>query len=135
MINWWQNYWAQILEEVNAESSSETDKREILDQVFFLKSVLEINLCSIDLHQLLEEKSFILLCQIIKNEFDISLKAFTDSEANDFIFINTFCVIDVIKFLNITVICLSISVSVTRYDSKSDSAVTHIIVLHFQIDE
>ena len=35
MINWWQNHWAQILEEANAESSNEIDKKETLDQVFF----------------------------------------------------------------------------------------------------
>ena len=131
MIKWWQKHWAQILEKANAESSSETNKKKTLNQVFFLESVLEINLCSINFYQLLEEKSFILLCQIIKNEFDISLKAFADSKANSFIFINIFCIIDAVKFLNITVICLSIPASVMKYDSKSDLAVTHVIVLHF----
>ena len=93
--------------------------------------MLEIDLCSINFCQLLEEKSFILLCQIIKNEFDISLKTLADFEANSLIFINIFCIIDVIKFLNIT----STSVLITEYDDKLDSAVIHIIVLHFQINE
>ena len=93
--------------------------------------MLEIDLCSINFCQLLEEKSFILSCQIAKNEFDISLKTLADSETNDFIFINIFCVIDAAKFLNITVTCLSISALIMRYDSKSDSAVIYIIVLHF----
>ena len=93
--------------------------------------MLEINLCFIDFCQLLKEKSFILSCQIIKNEFDISLKTLTDSEANDFIFINIFCIIDAVKFLNITVICLSTSVPVTEYDDKPDSAIIHVIMLHF----
>ena len=93
--------------------------------------MLEINLCFINLHQLLEEKNFILSCQIIKNEFDISLKTLADFEANDFIFINIFCIIDAVKFFNITIICLSTSASITEYDDKSDSAVIHVIMLHF----
>ena len=93
--------------------------------------MLEINLCSINFCQLLEEKSFILSCQIIKNEFDISLKVLADSETNDFIFINIFCVIDVIKFLNITVTCLNISAFIMKYDDKSNSVVIYIIILHF----
>ena len=97
--------------------------------------MLEIDLYSINFHQLLEEKSFILSYQIIKNEFDISLKIFADFRTNNFIFINIFCVIDAVKFFNITVICLSIPVSVTEYDDKSNSAVTHTIVLHFWINE
>ena len=97
--------------------------------------MLEIDLCFINLHQLLEEKSFILSCQIAKNEFDISLKTLANSEINSFIFINIFCIIDVVKFLNITIIHLNIPAFIMRYDDKSDSAVTHIIVLHFQINE
>ena len=93
--------------------------------------MLEIDLYFINFCQLLEEKIFILLCQIIKNEFNISLKTLINFKTNDFIFINTFCIIDAVKFLNITVICLSISVLITRYDSKSDSAVIYIIVLYF----
>ena len=83
----------------------------------------------------MKEKSFILSYQIIKNEFDISLKILADFKANNLIFINIFCIINVIKFLNITVICLSTSASVMKYNDKSDSAVTHIIVLYFQINE
>ena len=86
-------------------------------------------------YQLLEEKIFILSCQIIKNEFDISLKILADFKANNLIFINIFCIINAIKFLNITVICLSTSASVMKYNDKSDSAIIHIIMLHFQINE
>ena len=78
----------------------------------------------------MSEKFFIITCQIIKNEFDILIKALADFRANNLVFINIFCVIDAAKFLNITVICLPTSVSVTDYDEKSDIIITHAIMLH-----
>ena len=104
--------------------------KKILNQVFFLENMFEIDLCLINFYQLLEEKSFILSYQIIKNEFDILLKILVNFEANDFIFINIFCIINVIKFLNI-IICLSISAFIMKYDDKSNLTIIHIIVLHF----
>src|SRR5438034_8903275 len=102
-----------------------TEKRLILKQVFFLKHIYKINLSIIDFSQLMSEKNFTISCQIAQNKYEIILKILADSEADDFVFINTFCTIEAVKFFNTTIIHLNTSCSVHEYDEKSDAAVIH----------
>ena len=112
-----------------------TEKKSILKQVFFLEHIYEINLSIIDFSQLMNEKSFTVSCQIIQNEYEIILKALVDSEADDLVFINIFCAIEVTKFFNTTVIYLNTSCSVHEYDEKSDIIIIHMIILHLVVND
>ena len=75
-------------------------KKSILEQVFFLEYIYEIDLSIINFSQLMSEKRFTISCQITQNEYEIILKILADSEVDDFIFINIFCTIKIVKFFN-----------------------------------
>jgi hypothetical protein len=64
---------------------------------------------------------------IAHNKYTVKLNALTDSKANGFVFINTFCVINVAKFLNVKAQRLPRPINVKGYNRKAGSAITHIL--------
>jgi hypothetical protein len=74
-------------------------------------------------------------CTIAHNKYIVKLNTFTNSEANGFVFINTFCVINVAKFLNVKAQRLSCFINVKGYDKKAGSAITHILQLYLTINK
>jgi hypothetical protein len=66
-------------------------------------------------------------CIIIHNKYIVKLNVFTDFKTNDFVFINTFYIINIVKFLNIKAQRLSCLINVKGYDKKAESANTHIL--------
>jgi hypothetical protein len=64
---------------------------------------------------------------IVYNKYTIKLNVFADFKANGFVFINTFCVINITKFLNIKAQRLSYPINVKGYNRKAGSAITHIL--------
>jgi hypothetical protein len=64
---------------------------------------------------------------IIHNKYIIKLNVFTNSKANSFVFINTFYIINITKFLNIKTQRFSCLINVKGYNKKAGSAITHIL--------
>jgi hypothetical protein len=73
-------------------------------------------------------------CTIAHNKYAVKLNALANSEANGFVFINTFCAINIVKFLNVKAQRLPRPINVKGYDGKAGSAITHILRLHLTIN-
>jgi hypothetical protein len=73
-------------------------------------------------------------CIIIHNKYTVKLNVFTDFKANGFVFINTFYVINIAKFLNVKAQRLSCLINIKGYDRKAGSVITHILRLYLIID-
>jgi hypothetical protein len=67
------------------------------------------------------------LCIIAHNKYIVKLNALADSGANGFVFIDTFCAINIAKFLNVKAQRLSCLINVKGYDRKAGSAITYIL--------
>jgi hypothetical protein len=67
------------------------------------------------------------LCTITHNKYVVKLNALASSGANGFVFIDTFCAIDIAKFLNVKTQRLPRPINVKGYDGKAGSAITHIL--------
>jgi hypothetical protein len=73
-------------------------------------------------------------CTIAHNRYTVKLNVFADFGANSFVFINTFCAINIAKFLNVKAQRLPCLINVKGYDGKAGNAITHILQLHFTIN-
>jgi hypothetical protein len=83
----------------------------------------------------MSERSFIILCQIVRNKYNIFLKALANSEANNLVFINISLIIDVAKFFNIIVVYLKISCSIKEYNNKFSTTIIYIIILYLKMND
>jgi hypothetical protein len=72
---------------------------------------------------------------ITHNKYTVKLNVFINSKANSFVFINTFYIINIIKFLNVKAQRLSCFINVKGYNKKAGSAITHILRLYLIIDK
>ena len=75
----------------------------------------------------MSEQHLTIPCTLSNNGYSIKLNALTDSGANGFVFINTQCVIDITKFLNIKAQQLLHEVTVKEYDGKAGNAISHYL--------
>jgi hypothetical protein len=73
-------------------------------------------------------------CTIAHNRYAVKLNALANSKANGFGFINTFCVINIAKFLNVKAQRLSYLINVKGYNKKAGSAITYILRLYLTIN-
>jgi hypothetical protein len=71
---------------------------------------------------------------IIHNRYIVKLNILANSETNGFVFINTFYVINIAKFLNIKVQRLSCLINIKGYNKKAESVITYILQLYFTIN-
>jgi hypothetical protein len=108
-------------------------KRPRLGKDSFL-SKFEVDFFDVNLSQLVSGPYLTVLCTIAHNKYAVKLNALADSRANGFVFIDTFCTINIAKFLNVKVQRLSRPINVKGYDGKAGSAITHILRLHLIID-
>jgi hypothetical protein len=65
----------------------------------------------------------------------IKLNIFTDFKANSFVFINTFYVINIIKFLNVKAQRLFCFINIKGYNKKAKNTITYILQLYFIINK
>jgi hypothetical protein len=68
-----------------------------------------------------------MLCIITHNKYTVKLNVFANFKANGFVFINTFYIINIAKFLNVKAQRLSRLINIKGYDKKAGSAITHIL--------
>jgi hypothetical protein len=64
---------------------------------------------------------------IAHNKYIVKLNVLADFRANGFVFINTFCAINIVKFLNVKVQRLSRLINVKGYNRKAESVITYIL--------
>jgi hypothetical protein len=64
---------------------------------------------------------------ITHNKYTVKLNVFVNFKTNGFVFINTFYVINIVKFLNIKAQRLSCFINVKGYNRKARSAITYIL--------
>jgi hypothetical protein len=64
---------------------------------------------------------------IAYNKYIIKLNAFADFKANGFVFINTFYIINITKFLNVKAQRLPCFINVKGYNKKARSVITYIL--------
>jgi hypothetical protein len=64
---------------------------------------------------------------ITHNKYTVKLNVLTNSKANGFVFINTFYIINITKFLNVKAQCLSRLINIKGYNKKAGSAIIHIL--------
>jgi hypothetical protein len=74
-------------------------------------------------------------CIIVYNKYIVKLNVFADFKTNSFVFINTFYIINIIKFLNVKAQRLSCLINVKGYNKKTGSAITHILQLYLIINK
>ena len=71
----------------------------------------------------------------MRNRYRIKLYTLTNIKANGFVFINTTCVIDVAKFLNIKATRLKKPITVKGFNNKRGHTVSYIFTLYFFINK
>jgi hypothetical protein len=64
---------------------------------------------------------------IVHNKYTVKLNVLTNSEANGFVFINTFYIINIAKFLNVKAQRFSCLINVKGYNKKTESVITYIL--------
>jgi hypothetical protein len=64
---------------------------------------------------------------IAHNKYIVKLNALADSKANGFVFISTFYIINIAKFLNMKAQRLLCLINIKGYDNKAGSAIIHIL--------
>jgi hypothetical protein len=68
-----------------------------------------------------------MFCIITHNKYTVKLNVLTNFEANSFVFINTFYIINIAKFLNVKAQRLPCLINVKSYNKKARSAITYIL--------
>ena len=68
-----------------------------------------------------------MFCIITHNKYIVKLNVLINFKANSFVFINTFYVINITKFLNIKAQRLSYLINVKDYNKKAGSVITYIL--------
>ena len=79
------------------------------------------------MRQLIDGQYLTISCTLLNNRYSIKLNALADSGANGFVFINTQCMIDIAKFLNIKAQQLLHEVTVKKYNSKAGNAISYYL--------
>jgi hypothetical protein len=64
---------------------------------------------------------------ITHNRYVVKLNVLANSRANSFVFINTFYIINIAKFLNVKAQRLSCLINVKDYNKKAESVITYIL--------
>jgi hypothetical protein len=64
---------------------------------------------------------------IAHNKYVVKLNTLANSEANGFVFINTFYMINIAKFLNVKAQRLFCLINVKGYNKKAGSVITYIL--------
>ena len=95
-----------------------------------------IELCKLDLQELLgrDSESFTVATSIVKNGHSVALKALIDTGANGFAFINTDLAILIAQHFGIRTIPLETECSVRGYNGKSETPITHAMLLNLIVD-
>ena len=88
----------------------------------------------IDLSRLIKGRHFTVLYTLSKNRYRITFSAFINSRANDFIFINTAYVNNILTFLNLKPEPFIRLIIPKGFDRQLSKAVTHILTLHFSLN-
>ena len=79
-------------------------------------------------------KHFIVFYRLSHNGYTVQTSALADSEANDFVFLDTRLARDLIKFLNISSISLLKPCSVKGYDDKPGKSILEVLILYLEIN-
>jgi hypothetical protein len=87
----------------------------------------DVDLSEIDLYQLVDRSYLTMFCTLLYYRYSIKLEALADSRTNGFVFIDTLCAIDFVKFLSIKAQRLSQAISVKGYNRKNRSTITYIL--------
>jgi hypothetical protein len=64
---------------------------------------------------------------IAHNKYTVKLNAFVNFKTNGFVFINTFYIINIAKFLNVKTQRLSCFINIKGYNKKAGSVITYIL--------
>jgi len=78
----------------------------------------------------MREKVFTVSSKLALNDYAVSIDFLADSEANEFIFIDTHLIIDTTKFLRTKLIRLSETTSTREYNEDLAKDITHVILLN-----
>ena len=78
----------------------------------------------------MREKVFTVFSKLALNDYAVSIDFLADSEANEFIFIDTHLIIDTAKFLRTKLIRLSETTSTREYNEDLAKDIIHVILLN-----
>ena len=73
-------------------------------------------------------------CTLSRNEVTVQTYALADTEANEFMFINTLFAVNLAKYLNMKAQQLLKPLTVKGYNRQNGNSITHILCLHLKID-
>ena len=79
-------------------------------------------------------KHLTMLCTLSRNEVTVQTYALADTEANEFMFINTLFTVNLAKYLNMKAQWLLKPLTVKGYNGQNGNSITHILCLHLKID-
>ena len=88
----------------------------------------------IDLSKLLKGQGFNVHSQIAYNGLSFSMIILADTEANDFLFIDTQQAIKIAKYFEISIIQLRTAAGTKGFNGQPGTPITHAIMLHLVID-
>jgi predicted aspartyl protease len=81
-----------------------------------------------------ESDSFTLNTKIIQNGYSLAVKALIDTGANGFAFIDTRLATLIAKFFDLRTVPLEVECTVQGYDGKTETLITHAILLNLLVD-
>ena len=73
-------------------------------------------------------------CTLSRNEVTVQIYALADTEANEFMFINTLFAVNLAKYLNMKAQWLPKPLTVKGYNGQNGNSITHILCLHLKIN-
>ena len=82
----------------------------------------------------MSDKHLTVLCTLSRNRVTVQTYALADTEANEFMFINTLFTVNLAKYLNMKAQWLFKPLTVKGYNEQNGNLITHILCLYLKIN-
>jgi hypothetical protein len=86
-----------------------------------------VDISEVDLSQLLDRKSFTVLCTLFYNRYRVITTVLADSEVNAFALFNTKCTKKISEFLNTFIKTLKKPISVKGYNGQIKTSIVSVL--------
>jgi hypothetical protein len=87
----------------------------------------KVDISEVDLSQLLDKKSFTILCTLFCNRYRVITTVLANSRANAFTLLDTKCTKKISKFLNTFIETLKKPISVKGYNRQIETSIVSVL--------